>query len=164
MFKIGDTVVHKHDICKITKLEKDYRLDEDYYTLIPINDSTLVIHTPVSNKLKLIRNVISKEAAKSLIKSADSINTIEFVDIRALENQYAALFNSGNHEDLVKIIKTTYLRKQEKLENGKKMNEKDKNYFNLAEKILYTELSFALGKTYAETKECFKNTATELAK
>lgn len=153
MFKIGDIVVHKRDICKITAIEKDFRPGEDYYTLIPVEDSSLVIHTPVLDKRGLIRSIISKKAAETLIQEIPKIEIMDCEDDRALEAKYVAAINSGDHKDLIKIIKTTYLRKEEKLSNGHKVSEKDKNYFKLAEKIFYTELSFALGKTYQETKD-----------
>lgn len=153
MFKVGDIVVHKRDICKITGIVKNYRLDEDYYTLSPIDDSSLVIHTPVLDERGLIRSVISKKEAESLIKEIPNIATIEFNDDRSLEVKYNALIDSGKNEDLIQIIKTTYLRREEKENKGKKVNEKDKNYFRLAEKMFYSELSVVLDKTYDETKD-----------
>ena len=39
---------------------------------------------------------------------------------------------NGTHEDLIKIIKTTYLRNKERLDNNKKTTDKDNYYFNQA--------------------------------
>jgi len=164
MYKAGDIVVHKHDICKIIDIKKKFRLDEDYYTLIPVDDSTLIIHTPVSDKRGLIRNIITKEAAEALIQKIPEIETIKVDDDRLLENEYIKAINSGKHENLIKIIKTTYLRKVEKINNGKKVGEKDKNYFRLAEKLFYTEFSAALGMSYQETKKYVENKVAELVK
>lgn len=162
MFKVGDTVVHKRDICKITEIKKDFRLNEDYYTLIPVDDNSLIIHTPVSDQRGLIRNIISKEDAEALIKKIPKIKIVKANDDRLLEAEYIKLINSGEHEDLIKIIKTTYLRKEEKVNSGKKVGEKDKSYFKLAEKLFYTEFSVALGKHYQETKEYVENKVIEL--
>ena len=164
MYKVGDIVVHKRDICKITGIVKNYRLGEDYYTLSPVDDSSLVIHTPVSDGRGLIRSVITKEEAEELIKEIPDIETIQFDDDRSLESKYSALIDSGKNKDLIQIIKTTYLRREEKENNGKKVNEKDKNYFRLAEKMFYSELSFALNKTYDETKEYVVSKVTGLSK
>jgi CarD family transcriptional regulator len=157
MFEVGDIVVHKCDICKITYIVKDFREGEDYYTLAPLYDNSLIIHTPVSNKYKLLRHIISGQDAEIIIQKIPNIKIIEADDDRALEGEYSKLINSGKHEDLVRIIKTTYLHKEEKENNGKKANEKDKKYFKQAEKLFYTELSIALGKTYQETKEYIAN-------
>ena len=153
MFKINEVVVHKCDICKITEIKKDFMLGQDYYTLIPIDDSSLVIHTPVSDNRGLLRKVISKDDAEAIIKRMSEIETIAPSDERTLENEYIKLINSGKHEDLVRIIKTAYLRNAEKENCGKKPGEKDKRYFKRAEKLFYTELSIALKMTYQETKD-----------
>ena len=164
MFKIGEIVVHKRDICKITEIIKDFRPDEDFYTLIPIDDNSLVIHTPVNDTRGLIRKVIDKDAAEALIQEIPNIEVVKSEDDRILENSYIALINSGKHADLIKIIKTTFLRKAEKESTGKKVGEKDKSYFKLAEKLFYTELSIALKMTYSETKEYIENKVAELVK
>jgi len=164
MYKVGDIVVHKRDICKISGIAKNYRPGEDYYILSPIDDNSLVIHTPILDGRGLIRSIITKEEAERLIKEIPNIATIEFNDDRSLEVKYNALVNSGKNQDLIQIIKTTYLRREEKEIKGKKVNEKDKNYFRLAEKMFYSELSVALNKTYDETKEYIVSKVTGLSK
>ena len=46
------------------------------------------------------------------------------------------------YEDLIKIIKTTYLRNKERIDNNKKIGGTDDEYFKQAEKYLYNEFSF----------------------
>lgn len=70
-----------------------------------------------------------------------------------IENEYKALLQSGSLEDLVCIIKTTYLRNYERKQSGKKISEIDDTYFHRAEKILYNELSVSLGMNFDDTKE-----------
>lgn len=60
-------------------------------------------------------------------------------------------------EDLIKIIKTTYLRNDYRIKNGKRVSEKDSIYFNMAEKRLYNELSISLNLSFNETKEYIIN-------
>ena len=48
-------------------------------------------------------------------------------------------------KDWVKIIKTLYLRKKERIAQGKKTTAMDEKYLRMAEENLYTELSLALG-------------------
>ena len=164
MFKIGDIVVHKRDICKVTDIIKNYSLDEDYYSLVPIDDSSLTIHTPISNTRGSIRKVISKAEAEALIQEIPKIEIIEPMDDRALEGRYISLINSSKHEDLIRIIKTTYLRREERENCGKKVSEKDKSYFRQAEKLFYSEFSIALGKSYQETKDYIVSKVAGLAK
>lgn len=156
MFKVGDLVVHKRDICKITAIVEKYRDDTDFYTLTPITDETLIIRTPTTNKHHLIRKIISKQEALDLIKQIPNISALETTDKpndRTLENEYNNLINSGKHKDLIVIIKTAYVRKELKTNSGLKASEKDKTFFSLAEKLLYNELSIALGKSYNEIRD-----------
>ena len=153
MFKIGDYVVYKRDVCKICNM-KVFN-DKEYYVMHPImhliDDETLTINVPVDNSFGHLRAILSKEESESLIEKIHEIPVIETMD-RMIENQYRTLLQSGKLEDLVCIIKTSYLRNDERKKNGKKIGEIDDSYFKLAEKILYNELSISLGKSYDETK------------
>ena len=57
------------------------------------------------------------------------------------------------YEDLIKIIKTTYLRNKERIDNNKKIGGTDDEYFKQAEKYLYNEFSVALNMSYDDTKK-----------
>ena len=154
MFKEGDYVVYKREVCKIKEIKEKYFKSGDYYVLSLVNDNSLKIQVPVSNKG--IRKVISKEEAQNFI---DKINSIDIIkcDDKLLELKYKECMKTEKLEDLIKIIKTTYLRNKERTDNHKKTGDKDNHYFEVSEKYLYTELSIALGKTFEETKEYIIN-------
>lgn len=146
MFNIGDFVVYKRDVCKIVNIKNEY------YVLVPITDNSLKISVPVANKFGFIRNLISKNEIMEIIKKIPNIETIETND-KLIENEYKNLMNTGSHEDLIKIIKTTYLRNKERIDNNKKIGDKDNNYFSLAEKYLYNEFAIVLNMSYDDTKK-----------
>lgn len=150
MYKIGDYLVYKRDVCKVKEIKEKYYNDIDYYVLNPISDLSLKINVPVNNET-LLRNLISKEEVNRLIKNIPNIKTIS-IDDRMIESTYRDLLKTEKHEDLIKIIKTSYLRNKDRTDNNKKISEKDDNYFKLAEKFLYTEFSIVLNKTYEDTK------------
>lgn len=58
-----------------------------------------------------------------------------------------------NKKRLVGIIKTLYLRKQERVDAGKKNTALDERYFKLAENHLHSELAFALQIEKANVNE-----------
>ena len=147
MFKVNDYIVYKRDVCQICDMK--IINNKEYYVMHPIDDITLTINVPIDNSC--LRKVLSKDAASDLIKSISSISIIETMD-RMIENQYKILLQSGKLEDLISIIKTSYLRNDERRKNGKKIGEIDDSYFKLAEKILYNELSISLDMSYDETK------------
>lgn len=150
MYKIDDFVVYKRDVCRVVDIKENYIKGKDYYSLIPVYDSTLRIDVPVGSNL--LRDVISKEDVQRVIDDIPSISIIN-TDGKLIENIYNDLLRSGDYADLIRIIKTAYLRNDDRIKNKKKISEKDMNYFNLAEKYLYSEFSVALGMGYDETKE-----------
>ncbi len=161
MYNVNDYLVYGKDVCKVEKIEEKKFNNEDYYLLRPVKNPDLLISAPVSNKAGKIRPLISKEEITSLINDIPKIEVIE-TDDKFFEVEYKRLLLSGTHKDLIKIIKTTYLRNKKRLDNNKKIAEKDKTYFELAEEYLYHEFSIVLGKTFDETKEFIINEVSKL--
>ena len=150
MYNIGDYVVYLKDVCKILDIKKKYMNDTDYYILSPVNDNSLKLNIPVNNHS--IRNLITIEKINEIINNILNIKTIEYDD-KNIEQEYKKLLNNASWEDLITIIKTTYKRNQARVDNKKKISDKDKNYFELAEIYLYTEFSIVLNMSFEETKE-----------
>ena len=150
MYKIGDLLVYKKDVCVVEEIKQKYIKDLDYYILTPLIDKSLKIQIPTNSKT--IRNLITKDKVKEIINYIPQIEIIKS-ESKILENEYKQLMQSGTHEDLIKIIKTTYLRNKERLDNNKKTTDKDNYYFNQAEAYLYNEFSVVLNLTYEKTKE-----------
>lgn len=161
MFKVGEYVVYKKEVCKIIEIRKSHLNNDDYYIMVPLNDSSLKIDVPTANRCNYLRKTISKEEVLALIKKIPNIETIQ-KDEKSLESEYKLLLSTGNHEDLIKIIKTTYLRNENRLNNKKKLSDKDIHYFNQAEKYLYTEFSIALDMNYDDTKNYVINEVENL--
>lgn len=161
MFKVGEYVIYKRDLCKIEKIENNPQTTEEHYVLSPIQDESLVIKVPTSNKLGYLRYPLSKKEAEDLIAKIPLIPKLETTD-KLLENNYRNLMKTNTHEDLIKIIKTTYLRNQARINNGKKVGDKDLTLFNQAEKLLYNELSYSLGITYTECKNYIIETINKI--
>ena len=102
--------------------------------------------------MSLLKNIISTDNAKKLISQITKIEPIKDINEKNLELKYKELLNTGTYEDLIKIIKTTYLRNENRLNNKKKVSEKDDTYFKLAEKYLYNELSISLNMSIEEVQ------------
>lgn len=41
MYKVGDIVIYKKDVCEVSEIKEKFYRDIDYYVLRPINDKTL---------------------------------------------------------------------------------------------------------------------------
>ena len=154
MYNLGDYVVYQKNVYQIKEIKEKYINDLDYYILNSVNDNSLILNIPTNNKL--IRNLISKDELNNIIKNIPLIETLN-IDDKNIESEYKKILNNPSHEDLIKIIKTTYLRNKERIDSKRKISDKDRNYFELAEKYLYTEFSIVLDMDIEDTKNYIIN-------
>lgn len=161
MFEKGSNVMYKQDVCKIKDIRKNSFTNLDCYILEPLFDPSLTISVPVDNKNGSLRNLLTKKEVEELIKEIPNIKVID-VNARNMETEYRNLLHTGKHSDLIRIIKTTYLRNKQRQDNKRNIGEKDKEYFNKAEKYLYNELSVVLNMPYDETKEYITQKVKEI--
>lgn len=149
MFQVNDVVIYgQHGVCKIMKIGTLEMPMADkkklYYTLKPVYHRDSSVYAPVENCRIVMRPVISKEKAEMLIRHIPEIETVWIVNEKAREVQFKEALQTCDCEELVKIIKTLYQRKRQRLEKGKKVTVVDEKYFRQAEDKLYEELAFAL--------------------
>lgn len=154
MFEVGDYLVYKKDVCKVKEMKKQFIKGLDYFVLSPTKDKTLKIEIPTNSKQ--IRKLLTKEQVEQIIEQIPYIAEID-IEQRLLESEYKRLLNTGSLEDLIRIIKTTYQRNQNRLKQNKKVGDKDQRYFEEAEKYLYQEFGIVLQLSEDETKEYIKN-------
>ena len=149
MLKVGDYVIYQEQVCQIKEQKINEFTNLESFILVPVTNSSLKLNVPVNNPN--IKNLMSKEEIERLISLMPSIPLIAVED-KMLESEYKRCFHSGVKEDLVRIIKTTYKRNQERLSNNKKISEKDSRYFTLAENLLYTEIAVVFKISEEEAK------------
>lgn len=137
-------IVYRKQVCRIVSEE------EGMYKLEPIYDESIKYQIPVNSPV--LRDLITKEEIEHLLECIPSIDIIDNSE-KMIENTYKELMSSGTHADLIKVIKTTYLRNEIRKQKNKKTSDKDTEYLNRAEKYLYGELSVVLGMNFEETKE-----------
>ena len=143
-----DYIVYRKETCKI--IEKE----DGYYRLVPVNDTSIKYKVPVDSNF--LKKVITKEEIDRLLLEIPEINTIDLGE-KQIEQEYKELMKSGTHEDLVKIIKTSYLRNQIRILNNKRISEIDDEYFRRAEKYLYEEIGIVLNLSFENTTEYIIN-------
>lgn len=143
-----DYIVYRKETCKIIGKE------DGYYRLVPVNDTSIKYKVPVNSNF--LKKVITKEEIDRLLLEIPEINTIDLGE-KQIEQEYKELMKSGTHEDLVKIIKTSYLRNQIRILNNKRISEIDDEYFKRAEKYLYEEIGVVLNLSFENTKEYIIN-------
>lgn len=154
MLKVGQVVMYRRSVCTVNEIIDNFRDNGNYYKLTPCYDVTLVIRAPIDSPDGVFKPLLSKDEVALLVSNIPNVACIEDTDT-TLENTYKELFNSEKHEDLIRIIKTAYARKEQALPKGQKRSEKDKMYLQKAEKALYSELAVILGKSIADTRAYF---------
>ena len=153
MFKIGDFVINAtNGICEITDVVtmNISGTDKEYFLLIPVAEKTAKVYIPTDKACERIRLTMSEEDAWNLIHKLKDISEFYIENEKEREKSYKAALSSRDPEQLISIIKTLYLRKQKRIEDGKKVTAVDDRYFKLAENQLHSELAFALNVERSE--------------
>ena len=147
MFEKGNYVVNANNgICEISDIVTMNMGsgDKEYYVLIPIDESTAKVFLPVDIAKKRIRPAMNTDDAWKLLKEIKAVDEVLVENEKEREKLYKEAINSRDPKRLISIMKTLYIRRQKRLEEGKKTTAVDERYFKLAENQLYSELAFAL--------------------
>ena len=118
--------------------------EREYYILKPIYMAGSTVYVPVDTADTSMRRVLSKEEADKLIHDIPGIPLITISNDKLLEQEYRGCMKTNDCAEWIRIIKTIYLRKQKRIEAGRKVTAVDAKYFRLAEDNLYGELAVAL--------------------
>ena len=149
MFAIGEYVVcGNKGVCvveNITRLDiSGVDKEREYYILKPLYLAGSTVYVPVDSPKESMRRVLKKEEAQKLIQTIPRIPLIDITNEKLSEQAYRECMRTNSCEDWVRIIKTIYLRKQKRIQAGRKVTAVDAKYFHLAEESLYGELAVAL--------------------
>lgn len=149
MFEKGEYVVYGNTgVCKvadITTLDmKGVSENRLYYILIPRHQKESKIFTPVDSEKTVMRAVLTRAEADALIHDIPEIEELWVSNDKQREEKYKETIRSGECREWIKVIKALYLRKQERIAQGKKTTVMDEKYLRMAEDNLYSELSVSL--------------------
>ncbi|MCF0229486.1 MAG: CarD family transcriptional regulator [Parasporobacterium sp.] len=149
MFEIGDLIIYGNTgVCRVVHIGKPELAGvhdgRDYYTLSPYYAEKSVIFTPCDNDRVIMRPVISRDEADELIREITSVELLTISDEKKREECYKEAIRSCIPQKCVSVIKTIYVRKQQRIAEGKKATASDEKYFQMAEEKLYGELAVVL--------------------
>lgn len=146
MFGVNDTVMYEnYEVCKIVAVrpERFQKKEVLYYVLKPVYDGNSTIYSPVENQQK-IRKVLSAEEIYQLIQIMPDTET-EWVENEQLRKEkYNQILRQGDHKQLIKLLKTLYAKRKEKLQAGRKFHSMDEKIMKEAEYILHGEFAHVL--------------------
>lgn len=91
-----------------------------------------------------MRKVLSPEEIYHIVKEMPDENLIWIEDENCGLKEYKEILLKGEHREIIKLIKTLYLHKQEQLKIGKNLHKVDERFLKDAEKLLYDEFAYVL--------------------
>ncbi len=158
VFKVGQLVVFGNNgVCRVEKIGvpdlAGVPVGVDYYTLAPYYQNGSRIFTPCDNNKIVMRPVLTKEEAQNLLKEISSIGLLTVIDERKREETYKEVMKSCDCRKFVSVIKTIRKRKEERIQEGRKITTSDEKYIQMAEDKLYGELAIALEIEKKDVKE-----------
>ena len=149
MYNINDTVMYaSYGVCRITSIVKRDFSGEDieYYVLQPVSDSKNTFYVPTSfgTLRDKMRRVYSREEVEELINVMPDEKLIWIDNDSERKEAYRNIIESGDRIQLVKLIKTLYIKRETLSQNHKKLHSADERFLHDAENMLYDEFAYAL--------------------
>lgn len=166
MFEVGEYVVcGNKGVCvveKITTLDiAGVDKEREYYILKPKYQMGSTVYVPVDSSNESMRRVIRREEAQKLIDAIPDVPLLAITNEKLSEQIYRECLKSGNCKEWVRILKTIWRRKQERLQAGRKVTAVDAKYFHMAEESLYGELAVALDLNRDEVEAYIEKAAEQ---
>ena len=144
MFKEGDFIIYgSNGVCQVEHIGsmdlQGVPGDKMYYTLVPVYEEKSRLFTPVDNHKVVMRPVISKQEACELIDHMQEMQVFEIQNEKNRDTVFKEALKTGDCEELVRVIKTIYEKKQERKAQGKKGDCRVMNVISNWQRNIYTE-------------------------
>jgi len=155
MFQKGEYIMYSHyGVCYIDDIEEK-TIDKEtkpFYIMHPFNEKSKIM-TPVDNDKVRMRPIMPADEAQEVLDSVSADNIFNVTDRKKKDQLYTQIIKEGNPMQLIKVITSILIDEQEKIAAGKKISTTDKRFLDRTEKLLYPELSLALGLEVETIKE-----------
>ena len=150
MFQPGDLIIYgTNGVCEVVEITtlnmSCVPADKMYYVLRPWYHPEHKVFTPIDNTKVVMRPVMTREEAMTLIREIPQIPDLKVEFERLREECYKTAIRGGDCRSIVGLIKALYLRSRERERQGRKATATDSRYFNMAEDNLHSELAISLG-------------------
>ena len=151
MYQTGELVVYgTTGVCRVEGVTFPEMPGEDrsrrYYLLKPLHQDG-IIYTPADSGKVPMRPVISAREAEALIDLIPTIQAeaVYSPTLQALAQHYQSVLRTSDCADLLRLTMSIYCKQQAAQAKKKRLGMVDERYMKQAERLLYGELSAALG-------------------
>lgn len=145
-FQCGDRVVYGiHGVCQILNVEcrkVDHRTVE-YFVLAPCGQGDTRYFVPVHNQAALakIRKLLTRQELETLLESDEVMQNHWIPEENLRKERYRHLVANGDRAELIGMIRSLHLYKQQQMAAGRKFHICDENFLKDAKRIISTEVA-----------------------
>ena len=149
MYNVGEAVVYSsYGVCTVSAIEnRDFGGDSiEYYVLRPVGNKNNTFYVPTKNEklTRQMRKVYSRSEVEKLIGGMPEEGLIWIDNDFQRKEEYRRIISGGDRSELIRLIKTLYLKQQDLLDQHKKLHSADERFLSEAENMLYDEFAYAL--------------------
>lgn len=147
MFSVNDMIMYgNYGVCRIADIrpEKFGREERMYYVLKPAEDQTSTIYCPVDIDREKFRRLLSAEEIYALVDAAPTFEEEWIEDDQERQAKFQETLRHGNHEALVRLVRTLYAHREARRRSGRKFHSADQKIMKEAEGILCSEFAHVL--------------------
>ncbi|MBO4873675.1 MAG: transcriptional regulator [Lachnospiraceae bacterium] len=150
MIAAGDVVHYSLDgVCEVSGIVEK-KLGEQlrrFYQLHPLYRKNSVIYLPTDNEMLLsrVRPVLTKEEVLTAISEINEVDSVWIDADAARKEVFQQIIRSGEHRQLISLVKTLYERKAVMQEDGRKLRSADSSFLKDAERLINEEFAYVLG-------------------
>ncbi len=155
MLSVGETLVYgSSGVCRVEDVcVRDCGSGKrEYYVLQPVYDTRSTVYIPTDSE-KLVSHVkalLTEEEVYDMISSMPEDGFDWIVNDKERIESFRSILEEGSRHDVIRLLRTLYLRKKELSEKGKKLRSADEAMMQRAERLLYGEFAWVLGISPSE--------------
>ncbi|MBR5115642.1 MAG: CarD family transcriptional regulator, partial [Lachnospiraceae bacterium] len=149
MLKKGDhTVYGIHGLCRVEDIQVppfiERGKERDFYVMVADADERGLLYVPVDSEAERLRNVTDEDTAKELIREPADKENLNLCGGKKSEPIVSAIIKRNEAREMMSLVKTLYILRMRREEEGKKFAAVDEKHLMTAEKLLFGELAYSL--------------------
>mgnify|MGYP004557976171 CR=1 FL=1 len=136
-------------VCRITEIRKEslHGTVQEYYVLKPLDLTCSSILVPIQNErlVNRIRPIVTPKEIEQILSSLSQEESLWENDETKRKKQFQALLNEGNPLQLLRIIQTLYLHRQQlQVQGRRRLHLCDETVLKRAKHLIAEEFSASL--------------------
>ena len=168
MLEKGAVAVYgSHGLCKVSDILVpsfiEHGKEKLYYLLVSAIDTNGLLYVPVEGAEDKMRDVIQTDDAEGLVEEIGDVDEMEIPVGKKSEAAIVEVIKRNLAGEMMSMIKSLYKVKAIRETEGKKFAAIDEKYLAIAEKLLYSEIAFALDSDWKAIQERVRENLSQLS-